>query len=596
MSAGRSAADRPGCCGRCCRPWRSRRRPPAPLAARESGASAGVPAHDPDADRAGRAARGRPHLPLRPGVRPHRGDPPHGPRRIAVSYHRYAPVPDECGRPALGSGLRVSRDGGRTWHEAAGQPWAGSGRVPNWHATIAWGPGPRARPGPPLLGGHHAVGLRLQRPSALDRLVGRRGRHLVAAVRARRACRPRARAAIPTSPWIATRPARTTAWSTRPSTGSPAPAPSLASGCWRRPTTGRTWDAVEVPPIPAPDGYPVRLPHRPAAAACPRRRAHRGVAPDRCHRCGPGLDRPGRVRGDPHPLPPSPRPIRGAAATATPCDGHQRRLHRHPARARHDRRPAAATALDRGTGRGPSLGSRARGTRRLDVTPPARPGPGRDPGRALRRWRPHVALDHDPPGCRRCAAGPSRPIAVARDRRGPRGGGPPRHRGRAVWDAARSRAGHHRRVGRDLLDGGETFGGALEPSCADGGTSRRSRASAIARGCATGWRRPRMARSCGHSPTAEDAGRCGAPDRGHAHRGGRARRRPDRCRIRGSPETARPGLDADCGPRAQHLLERPVEHRRQRAGERRGEVVVVAVADDAVRRDRAGRAGRRGPA
>lgn len=64
-------------------------------------------------------------------------------RRIAVSYHRYSSVADECGRPALGSGLRVSRDAGHTWREAAGRPWAGSGRVPNWHATIAWGPGPR---------------------------------------------------------------------------------------------------------------------------------------------------------------------------------------------------------------------------------------------------------------------------------------------------------------------------------------------------------------------------------------------------------------------------------------------------------------------
>jgi hypothetical protein len=63
--------------------------------------------------------------------------------RVAVSYHLYRRTADRCGTPALGSGLRISRDAGRTWREARGLPWAGSGRVPNWHATIAWGPGPR---------------------------------------------------------------------------------------------------------------------------------------------------------------------------------------------------------------------------------------------------------------------------------------------------------------------------------------------------------------------------------------------------------------------------------------------------------------------
>jgi hypothetical protein len=60
--------------------------------------------------------------------------------RIAVSYHthRYASAP--CRK--LVSGLRVTDDGGLTWHEGRGMPWAGTGRAPNWHATIAWGPGP----------------------------------------------------------------------------------------------------------------------------------------------------------------------------------------------------------------------------------------------------------------------------------------------------------------------------------------------------------------------------------------------------------------------------------------------------------------------
>ena len=59
--------------------------------------------------------------------------------RIAVSYHYQPPSGSHCG---IIPGLRLSADGGATWHEAGRRPWAGSGRYPNWHATIAWGPGP----------------------------------------------------------------------------------------------------------------------------------------------------------------------------------------------------------------------------------------------------------------------------------------------------------------------------------------------------------------------------------------------------------------------------------------------------------------------
>lgn len=58
--------------------------------------------------------------------------------RFAVVYeYRSSGAP--CGTTP---GLRFSIDGGATWQGAARKPWAGSGRVPNWHASIAWGPGP----------------------------------------------------------------------------------------------------------------------------------------------------------------------------------------------------------------------------------------------------------------------------------------------------------------------------------------------------------------------------------------------------------------------------------------------------------------------
>jgi hypothetical protein len=66
---------------------------------------------------------------------------PTDPKRIAVSYHTLRNDSGiSCTR--LVAGLRITDDGGETWHEAGGMPWEGTGRAPNWHAAIAWGPGP----------------------------------------------------------------------------------------------------------------------------------------------------------------------------------------------------------------------------------------------------------------------------------------------------------------------------------------------------------------------------------------------------------------------------------------------------------------------
>ena len=64
---------------------------------------------------------------------------PTDPDRIAVVYQRFAGG-GTCG---LDTTLRISHDGGATWRTAPGRPYAGSGRGPNIHAVIAWGPGPR---------------------------------------------------------------------------------------------------------------------------------------------------------------------------------------------------------------------------------------------------------------------------------------------------------------------------------------------------------------------------------------------------------------------------------------------------------------------
>jgi hypothetical protein len=64
---------------------------------------------------------------------------PTDPRRLAVVYQRYA----RGGTCGLDTTVRISRDGGATWTTARGRPYARSGRGPNFHAVIAWGPGPR---------------------------------------------------------------------------------------------------------------------------------------------------------------------------------------------------------------------------------------------------------------------------------------------------------------------------------------------------------------------------------------------------------------------------------------------------------------------
>ncbi|HEY7599303.1 MAG TPA: sialidase family protein [Candidatus Limnocylindrales bacterium] len=64
---------------------------------------------------------------------------PTDPATLAVSYHWKPRRGAPCG---FAPGLRITTDGGATWHEAARRPWAGSGRLPNWHATIYFGPGP----------------------------------------------------------------------------------------------------------------------------------------------------------------------------------------------------------------------------------------------------------------------------------------------------------------------------------------------------------------------------------------------------------------------------------------------------------------------
>jgi hypothetical protein len=69
---------------------------------------------------------------------------PLDPDAVAVVYASYRPGPMPCGRPNLVSVVRVSHDKGRTWTTAKTDPWSGSGRRPNWHAAIDWGPGPVA--------------------------------------------------------------------------------------------------------------------------------------------------------------------------------------------------------------------------------------------------------------------------------------------------------------------------------------------------------------------------------------------------------------------------------------------------------------------
>lgn len=62
-------------------------------------------------------------------------------QQLAVAFNYKPTSGSGCG---IVPGLRFSTDGGSSWSNAGRRPWAGSGRVPNWHAAIAWGPGPTA--------------------------------------------------------------------------------------------------------------------------------------------------------------------------------------------------------------------------------------------------------------------------------------------------------------------------------------------------------------------------------------------------------------------------------------------------------------------
>lgn len=62
---------------------------------------------------------------------------PTDPDRLAVVYQRHR---GKWVVPAI----RISRDGGQTWADTEARPWAGTGRSPGLHASIAWGPGPTA--------------------------------------------------------------------------------------------------------------------------------------------------------------------------------------------------------------------------------------------------------------------------------------------------------------------------------------------------------------------------------------------------------------------------------------------------------------------
>jgi hypothetical protein len=64
---------------------------------------------------------------------------PGNPDNIVLTYNTRGA---KCG---ISPAVRISRDGGRTWTDAPRRPWAGSGRQPNWHAAVAWGPGPAGK-------------------------------------------------------------------------------------------------------------------------------------------------------------------------------------------------------------------------------------------------------------------------------------------------------------------------------------------------------------------------------------------------------------------------------------------------------------------
>jgi hypothetical protein len=64
---------------------------------------------------------------------------PTNPSNIVLTYNTRGA---RCG---ISPAVRISRDGGMTWSDAPRKPWALSGRWPNWHAAVAWGPGPSGK-------------------------------------------------------------------------------------------------------------------------------------------------------------------------------------------------------------------------------------------------------------------------------------------------------------------------------------------------------------------------------------------------------------------------------------------------------------------
>ena len=381
---------------------------PVAVSAQESGPPAAVPAHHPGPERAPpvHRAQASPSRTTRPSTPSSRPTPRirDGSRSPTTGTR---PTPDECGSPALGSGLRVSRDRGRTWREAKGQPWAGSGRVPNWHATIAWGPGPR--PGrarlywaDTTLSGCSFSDHRLSiawsddegdtwSPLFVLRDVPATGEGGYPDITVDR---------DPDSPnhgvvyaainWF-------------PSASAEPGFRLLAS-----PDHGATWDGVEVPPVPAPAGYPFAYRIGERLRAAPDGAAVRRVAPGGHHGRRPGHDRPRGVRRDAHRVSPRRRPlpvreplplramsVNGVSIGTQPAPGTTDTLRL---------RPRWTIGLDVD----PATGRVLVALPDYDVTPPGRSGAGRGAGGPLRRRRTHLARGRRSRRCRRWADGRSR--------------------------------------------------------------------------------------------------------------------------------------------------------------------------------------------
>ena len=308
---------------------------------------------------------------------------PTDPDRIAVSYHRSLAAGDACRSPAPTAALRVTRNGGRTWRDAPGRPWAGSGRLPNWHATIAWGPGPKGSPArlywaDTTLSGCAFSDHRLSIAWSDD--LGATWSPLFVL------------AGVPSTgeggyPDIAVdrdpdSPGHGTVYAAInwfPSAGSEPGFRLLASRDF-----GRTWDGVEVPPVPAPRGFPFayRIGERLRTAPDGSLIAvwHQTDSTDAGRasigRSGFGVTRVVYRPGH--------RPLRGARAGVPAGDVRESGGHRHAARARHHRHAARPAALDRGPGRGPAPPAASSSRCRTTTWSPGRAGRGAPSASAAR--------------------------------------------------------------------------------------------------------------------------------------------------------------------------------------------------------------------